>query len=490
MATDGLESTPSGVTKHPLRGLLVTQFLGAFNDNAWKQIVIVLAVNAVIAEGGGEHAKEARSAAMTSLVQFVFLIQMFLFSLPAGVLADRFSKRNVILAMKALELTLMLAGAAALLFNPYGGYGALAVLSVLGVQAALFSPAKYGILPEILPHERLSAGNGLLEMLSNLAIIAGIVAGGVIVRLTTGHAWAGALFLAVLSAVGFFAATFIPPVPVARGEGGLAATLRIAWNAVRADRILRLAIMGQVFVWTIASLVPPPIQAYSQVFLKLPEALVGLPLAALGIGVGIGCVLAGRLSASKVEYGLLPLGALGLTLSTLIFALIGPGVAGTLGLMALVGISSGLLFVPLNAMLQWRASDDGRGAVIALANVLSCGGMCVGTLAALALAHSGISARGTFFGASIVLAGGTLWALRLVPEAFLRFVLVMLAHTLYRLKVVQREQVPAEGGALLTPNHITLADGIFLIASIDRPINFVVWSEQFKRPFVGRLLRR
>ncbi len=234
---------------------------------------------------------------------------------------------------------------------------------------------------------------------------------------------------------------------------------------------------------------PPPIQAYSTVTLRLNEAYVGLPLAALGIGVGIGCVLAGKLSASKVEYGLLPLRAMGLTLSTLAFGLIGPGVAGTLVLMGLIGIASGLLFVPLNALLQWRASDDRRGAVIALANVLSCGGMFAGSLAAMALAHAGVSARGTFLGASLVLAVGTLWALRLVPEAFLRFILVMLANTFYRLRVVHRENVPANGGALLTPNHITFADGLFLIASIDRPISFVVWADQFDRPLMGPFLR-
>jgi acyl-[acyl-carrier-protein]-phospholipid O-acyltransferase/long-chain-fatty-acid--[acyl-carrier-protein] ligase len=112
-----------------------------------------------------------------------------LVSLPAGVLADRLSKRAVILALKGFELALMVAGAAALYLNPSGGWPALAILGLLGVQAALFSPAKYGILPEILPHERLSAGNGLLELWNNLAIIAGTVAGGVLLGLAGSRPW-------------------------------------------------------------------------------------------------------------------------------------------------------------------------------------------------------------------------------------------------------------------------------------------------------------
>ena len=360
---------------------------------------------------------------------------------------------------------------------------------MLGVQAALFSPSKYGILPEILPHEKLSSGNGLMEMWANLAIIGGTVAGGVIVSLTGGRPWLGGAFLSVLSAVGLVAALGVPQVPVARSEGGLVETLKIGWSTIRADRILRLAVCGQIFVWSIASLVPAPVLSYASRVLGLEEWKTGLPLAAIGLGIGIGSVAAGRISGAKVEYGLLPLGAIGLTLSTLGFALAGPGLAGTIGFMALIGIFSGLLFVPLNALIQWRSPEDRRGAVISLANMLVNVGMLAGSILAMVLAGAGFSARGTFLGASVVLAAGTVWALWLVPDAFLRFILIMLAGTLYRLKVLGRSNVPAEGAALLTPNHVSFADGLFVIAAIDRPIRFVVYSEYFRRPLIGRFLR-
>ena len=293
------------------------------------------------------------------------------------------------------------------------------ILGLLGVQAALFSPSKYGILPEILPHEQLSSGNGLMEMWTSLAIIGGTVAGPIIVSITGGWAWLGGMLLAAISATGLIAALGIPRVPAARSDGGLADTFKLAWSAVRADRILRLAIMGQVIVWSIASLVPAPVQAYAMKTLGLPKWLSGFPLAAVGIGIGVGSLTAGRLSASKVEYGLVPLGALGLTLSTLAFALIGPGMAGTMLLMGLVGFSAGLVFVPLGALIQWRSPEDRRGAVIALGNMLVNVGMLAGSILAMVLAVGGLSARGTFLGASVVLAAATLWALWLAPDAAL-----------------------------------------------------------------------
>ena len=285
---------------HGLRGLLVAQIFGQFNDQAWKQIVILLAMAAVV----GEAEKQERIAIVTMML----LIPLTIVSLPAGVLADRMSKRSVLIAMKALELVLMLAGAAALFIQSGAGWMSFLVLGLVGVQTAFFVPAKYGILPEILPHDRLSDGNGLLEMTSNLAMLAGIVGGGFILEKVHGQPWLGGVILAVPSAFGLLASFTIPPVKAARAEGGLATTVRLARESIRADRVLRLALIGQVFVWTIATLVPPVILAYDATHLGLSETQSGFPLAALGIGVGLGCLLAGKLSASKVEYGLLPSG--------------------------------------------------------------------------------------------------------------------------------------------------------------------------------------
>jgi acyl-[acyl-carrier-protein]-phospholipid O-acyltransferase/long-chain-fatty-acid--[acyl-carrier-protein] ligase len=473
-----------GRESRSLWGIVLAQSIGAFNDNAWKQLVALLGTAAV--------ATEAATQSKTATAQISLLIPLMLMSLPAGMIADRLSKRTVIVAMKAVEVVLMVLGTVVLVFEPEGGRMLLLVLVLLGVQAAIFSPAKYGILPEILPHDRLSASNGWLEMASNVAILGGTVAGGILVSLE--HQWhwplwLGGVILSVFSVIGFLAAMTIPNVKPARESGGLMATVRMATDAIGSDRVLRLAVIGQILVWAIGSLVPAAILAYGLKELKLEEWVATLPVAALGIGIGLGCLLAGKLSAKNVEYGLLPMGALGLALSTLAFAVIGPRLFGTLIVMTFVGLSSGLVFVPLNALLQWRSPADRRGAVIALSNTLVYVGMVAGTALAILLGNWGVSARGTFLGTSVALGGGFFWVLTLVPDAFLRFILIGLANTLYRLRIIGREHLPTEGGALLVPNHVSFADGLFIIASNDRPVRFVVYAPYFERPILGRFLK-
>jgi acyl-[acyl-carrier-protein]-phospholipid O-acyltransferase/long-chain-fatty-acid--[acyl-carrier-protein] ligase len=467
-----------------LRGLFLAQFLGSFNDNAWKQIVIFLAITAAASPEQGQ--------AHTAIAQIVLMIPLMLMTIPAGVLADRLSKRSVIVGTKVFELTLMLAGVAALMVRPEDGSLTLGVLGLLGVRAALFGPARSGIIPELVPHEELSRANGVLEMGSNLAILSGMAAGAAILQAARQLGvplWTGALLLAGLSASGLLAARAIPQVAPARSEGGLTTTLRLGWEAIRADRVLRLTVIGQVLVWGIASLVPAPILPYASRILALPEWEASLPLVALGLGVGAGCILAGRLSGPKVEYGLLPLGALGLTVCTLAFAIIGPRLGGLMLIMTLMGIFSGLLFVPLNALLQARSPADRRGAVIALANALVYLGMLAGSGLALMLARANVSPRGTFLGASLMLLAGFFWAMTLVPDAFFRFLLIGLAHTIYRVRVIGQFNVPDQGGVLLVPNHVSFADGLFLFASIDRPIRFIVYAGYCDRPVLGWFLR-
>ena len=286
-------------------GLFITQCLGVFNDNAWKQIVIFLAIAAASSPSQGqEH---------TAIAQIVLMVPLMLISMPAGVLADRLSKRSIIVGTKLLELSLMLAATLVLMVRPEGGPMALGILALLGVQSALFSPSRYGIIPELVPAERLSKANGLLEMGASLSILGGMVAGAGIIQ-AAGYfeapLWVAGVLLVGLSVCGLFASLTIPMVLPARSEGGLVSTLRMGWEAIRADRVLRLTVIGQVLVWSIASLVPAPIVPYAKMILGLNETQASLPLVALALGLAGGCVLAGKLSGARVEYGLLPLGAL------------------------------------------------------------------------------------------------------------------------------------------------------------------------------------
>ncbi|MDE3042291.1 MAG: MFS transporter [Nitrospirota bacterium] len=469
-------------TQHPLRGLLIAQFCGAFNDNAWKLMVALLGIRQLASTIAPGPEFETASQTQTTLAFVIFTLPLALVSIVAGVLADRVSKRTVIIMMKSVEVLLMGAATAALWINPAGGILPLIVLGGMGVHSALFSPAKYGILAELLPHERLAAGNGQLEMWTFLAILTGTAAPGILLSFTGSSLWLAPLLLAVLSLVGFAAARTIPHVPPARAEGGLFNTLHGAWSALAADRMLRLAITGAVFFWTIASLFAQNILVYAKAVLGVSDWQSGLPLMMLSIGIGLGAKLVGRLSQSRVEYGLIPLGATGVAIILSAVGFFAPHLPATLALMGVLGIASALIFVPLNALIQWRAPDDRRGSVIAFENTCVFTGILLGSLGAGALASGGVSTTGIFLATAAFTVMGTGWALWLLPEALLRVIVVILTNTLYRLRIVGHEHVPLQGGALLIPNHVSFIDGFLLIASLDRPIRFVVDSQYAELP--------
>ena len=357
------------------------------------------------------------------------------------------------------------------------------------MHSAIFSPAKYGILPELIGHERLASGNGLLEMWTFLAILGGTAAGGMLLGQAGSSPWLAPLGLTVIAAIGFAASWSVPLVRPARADGGLAATLSGAWSALRADRMLRMAITGNIFFWTIASLFAQDILVYAKAVLGLSDTMAGLPLTMLSVGIGVGAVLVGRLSPSRVEYGLIPLGAIGVFLTLLVLGLTTPRLGGTVALMLVLGMASGLVFIPLNALIQWRAPADRRGSVIALENTCVFAGIMLGSLAGGALANAGLSTSGIFVATALVTATGTSWALWLLPDALVRLVLVILTHTMYRVRIVGREHVPHQGGALLVPNHVSFIDGLLLVASLDRPIRFVVDAEYVNHPLLKPFMK-
>jgi len=461
-----------------LGGLLISQFFGAFNDHAWKMMVALLAINAAtkgLNSSGQEY--QTISQSQTTMAFVIFNLPLALFSLPAGLLADRVSKRSVIIFLKVVEIGLMIAAAASLFYGHGDAFLPLIILGLMGVQAALFSPSKYGILPEILPHDQLSAGNGALEMWTFLAIIGGTGAGGLLLDLFSPDYWRAALLLIVFAIIGFIASLKLPDVPVARTEGGFFQTISGAWNVIKSDRVLWLSVWGSVFFWTTVSLVGQDILVYAKALTlgwSNSDTFSGLPMAFFGIGVGIGSFLAGRMSGQKVEYGLLPLGAIGIAIFTFLLGAIGPGYFITLLFMVFLGISSGFVVVPLDAILQWRSPAATRGGVIALANVFIFAGIMCGSLGAGALSNIGFSARAILGFSSILTFAGTAWVLWLLPDFLVRFIFVILSLIFYRLTVLGRENIPETGGALLVPNHVSFIDGFLIMASIERPVRFIV----------------
>ncbi|MHC4452267.1 MAG: AMP-binding protein, partial [Planctomycetota bacterium] len=223
--------------------------------------------------------------------------------------------------------------------------------------------------------------------------------------------------------------------------------------------------------------------------LALPDQWRTIPLGIYAVGIGIGSVTAGRISGGKVETGLIALGAIGMAALTLFTGLTQPGLVGLSAVMALLGVCSGFVLVPLDSLLQWLAPADRRGAVISLANVFAFGGMLLGSLLGGELAARGLSSTSIWTAAGVLTVLGTIWALRTLPVAFLRLIVFLYTHTLYRVTVRGAVHVPTKGGVLLTPNHVSTMDGLYLVASLDRPVRFVVEQEQYNRRFLRPLLK-
>jgi acyl-[acyl-carrier-protein]-phospholipid O-acyltransferase / long-chain-fatty-acid--[acyl-carrier-protein] ligase len=417
---------------------------------------------------------ETVAQTQTAITFIIFTLPLMLLSLVGGTLADRLSKRTVIIAIKVVEVLLMTAGTVALWLNPAGGILPLIVLCGMGAHSALFGPSKYGILPELIPHERLAAGNGLLEVWTFAAILAGTAAGGFLLQTADDQVWMAPLVLAAFSVVGLVAAFGVPRVPAARSTGGVGSTIRGAWAAIQTERLLRLAIPGEIFFWTIASLFAQNVLVYAKAVLHLSDAKSGLPLTLLSVGIGIGAILVGRLSQHRIEYGLIPLGAVGASIALALLGALTPPLFETFLILTLLGVACSFIFVPLNAILQWKSPLDRRGAVISFSNTCVFTGILLGSLGGGALANVGFSTSSIFLVTAGVTIGGTVWALWLMPDVFLRLLLVICTNTLYRLRIVGQEHVPQSGGALLVPNHMSFVDGFLLMASVDRPIRFVV----------------
>jgi len=352
--------------------LMATQFQNAFSDNALKNLVIML----VMARGLSEPERNAYVA----LAGALFAAPFILFSMLGGWLADRFSKQRVMSAVKAAEVGIMLFAAAALALHNLPLE--LTAVFLMGCHSAIFGPSKYGILPEVLPHERLSWGNGILELLTFLGIIFGTVAGAFFAEALAGVPGVAGLILAGLAVVGWWCSRQVPPVPAAAPDRPLplnpVAELWKQLKIMKQDRDLWRANWGNVGFFFVAALVQMNLLLHAKDVLKLAETKTGLLSAALALGIGIGSVAAGFASRGRIEYRLVPLGALGLALSTIPMGMDGLGVAGFAVALAALGFSAGFFIVPIAAVLQHRPSAETKGAVQGAANLLSF----VGILAA------------------------------------------------------------------------------------------------------------
>jgi acyl-[acyl-carrier-protein]-phospholipid O-acyltransferase/long-chain-fatty-acid--[acyl-carrier-protein] ligase len=468
--------------------LIVTQFQGAFSDNALKWLAISLLLTAGLS-------LEKRDLLGVLVVPELFVVPFILFSMVGGYLADRFSKRTVTIGTKLMEICVALLALAGL------ARGSLslefAAIFLLSSQAALFGPSKYGLLPELLPEKELSWGNGILELGTFLAAITGTVAGTTLAEHLYGRqTWSGVL-LVTLACVGLLTSLSITRVPTANPSRKFRANpFGELWSQIqeiRKDRVLTLAVVGNTYFWFLAALLLLNIFFYGADVLRVSETQTGMLIAVLGLGIGVGSFTAGYLSGGKIEYGLIPLGAIGITATAGLLSRPGLSFHSALVHLASLGFFGGFFAVPINALIQHRPEEDRKGGVIAAANLLSFIGMALQPPAQYWMKAVGhLDPRLVFLVCGGITLAATTYVLFLLPDSLLRLLLWLLTHSIYRIRVEGRDNIPERGGALFVSNHMSMVDALLLIASTDRPVRFLIYKGSYDHPLIkpfARILR-
>ncbi|HKF47379.1 MAG TPA: acyl-[ACP]--phospholipid O-acyltransferase [Terracidiphilus sp.] len=459
--------------------LIATQFQGAFSDNILRNLLLSMVV-------GMNLAKTERDT-FVSVVTFLFSVPFLILSMPGGWLADRFSKRQVTIWTKVMEFGSMLLATAGLAVHSMGL--SLAALTLVASQAALFGPSKYGLLPELLPEKSLSWGNGVIELGTFLAIITGTVAGAWMGEHFSGREVYAGYALLGLSVIGFGTSVGIDKVRPAAPEKpfklNILGDLWMQVGKMRKDRALLLAVLGNSYFWFLGSLLFSTIVVYGPEVLHVGQTKTSYLNATLAVGIGIGSMAAGWISENKIEYGLIPLGSIGMTCTGLALGLIPHGMAGSAVMLGLLGFFAGFFAVPVNALIQHKPADEDKGGIIAAANLLSFVGIAISSGVYLVFTkYIHLDPREVIVAASMITALGTVYVLWLLPEWFGRLILFFATRTVYRVKVIGRDNFPEKKGALLVCNHMSFVDVALLVAATDRPIRFIMYQGIYDHPVV------
>ena len=448
--------------------LNAVQFLGALNDNLLKLLLIAFLI------GRQGWASAGRTAALGGAV---FVTPFLLFMAFAGKLADRFSKRNIVVAVKVVEVAVTAAACVAFVIG--SAFLLYCVLFVMAAQSAFFSPSKYGIIPELVRPEQLSRANSFLEAFTYLAIVLGTACAPVLLRLTKERYVFAGLFCAAIAGTGLFFSLFIRQTPAAGGGRSASVLfLRDIWStlrSIRGDRRLLMAVFASAYFLLMGMFIYINVIPYGMEQLGLSETESGYMFIPAAIGIGAGAFWAGRLSGKKVEFGIVPLGALGVALSSVGLGLIKGRWAPVFGLIFLMGVSAGLFIVPIHTFIQRRSPSKHRGEVLAASSFLGWSGAFVASgLVYLLSSLWSISAARMFAIVGTATLAPALITVIVLPDFLVRFVVVHIAKPFYRIKVTGIENLPVEGGALLVCNHVTWVDALLLSVAQQRRIRFVM----------------
>ncbi len=474
--------TGTSMRSTPFIWLNATQFLGALNDNILKLLIIFFLI--------GSRGR-ANAGAITAGVGAAFVLPFLLFSAPAGGVADRWAKSRLILSVKGVEVAVTLLAVAA--FALQLEYGLYLVVFLMASHSAFFAPAKYGIIPELVPREGLSRANGLIESFTFLAIIVGTALASALAQLAGGRFWLAACVCLAVALAGLGSARLMgesaerdPSRQVALLPTGIVRTI----DGIRQDRHLMLAVIGLAWFMFIGAFAQLNLIGYGMERLGLSESQSGYLFLAAALGIGLGSLLAAKLSGREVEFGLVPLGATGLTLAPLLLHAAPGNLATCLAIIVCFGISAGIFSLPLQTFIQLRADAAKRGEVLAASSFINWVGVLLASgLTWLGSGPLGLSAAQGFSVVGALTLMLTILSFRILPDFLLRFVALVAMRLFYRINMIGRENLPAEGPALLVPNHVTWVDALLLTATCGRRIRFVMERSIYDTPVLRGLFR-
>ncbi len=480
----------------------ITQLLGAFNDNIFKQSLILAILYKLTIDGD--------RSIWVNLCALLFILPFFLFSALAGQFGEKFNKDALIRAIKIGEIVIMSVGATGFLTNHLELM--LLALFAMGTHSALFGPVKYSIMPQALHDDELVGGNGLVEMGTFLAILAGTIGAGVMMS-STHYAPVVAVAIVGVAVLGYLASRSIPRAAASTPQ------LRLDWNIfTQSWATLRMglgqtpavsrSIVGNSWFWFVGAIYLTQIPAYAKEWLYGDETVVTLILTVFSVGIALGSMLCEKLSGRKVEIGLVPFGSFGLTVFGLLLwwhsgsfpqnvqandwlAVLSVGQAwwvlfDILGL----GVFGGFYIVPLYALIQSRTAENERARVIAANNILNALFMVVSAIVSiLLLSVAKLSIPELFLVVSLLNIAVNTYIFKIVPEFTMRFMIWLLSHSMYRVEHRNLEAIPDEGAALLVCNHVSFVDALLIGGAVRRPIRFVMYYKIYRLPVLNFIFR-
>ncbi|MHC4552053.1 MAG: acyl-[ACP]--phospholipid O-acyltransferase [Planctomycetota bacterium] len=468
-----------------------TQFLGALNDNVFRWLMVFFLIGLL----GDEKA-----SSITAITGVVFVVPFLLFTPVAGVIADRFSKRNIIVITKFAELALMILGW--IVFTSGFAMGIYIILFLMCTQSAFFGPCKYGILPELVKREQLSKANSFLEGMTYLSIVVGTAFAPWLAKVLDKNFMWASLACVVFAVIGVLTSLRIGKTkPVLSGEKlsdefsptEIARILKIVVH----DKYLFLTVLASAYFMLLGGFAQINMIPYGMEVCRFNDIQSGYLFLIAAVGIGIGSWLAGRLSGRSVEFGIVPIGTVGMAAMAIGLGLMnkssgeGPAVLSTLFTMIFIfGISCGLFIVPVHAFIQLRAPKETRGRVIAASNFLGWIGVLVASgLLWLCCGQLGVRPSTMFLILGLLTLVLAVAAVIILPDFLVRLVVVLITRIVYRIKTVGIENVPIEGPALIVSNHVSWADSVVLGATQQRRIRFVMDRTIYNNPALHWLFK-